>query len=116
MRTERIAPPASDQIDDATSLLPPTVDPASSSPYLLAPLGEFAATMLRVGLRPLYRHLAACLFLRHLFLPVPRCHGFIVRPACVIQGHFVCSFKDSLCHLAICQRVSFLRLQSVSLA
>jgi hypothetical protein len=96
-----------DQIDDVTSLLPPTVDSASSSPYLLAPLGEFAATMLRVGLRPLNRHFAAGLFLRLLFLPVPRCHNFIVRSACVIQGHFVCSFKDSLFRKAICRRVSY---------
>jgi len=34
--------------------------------------------MFRVGLRPFYRHLAAGLFLRLLFLPVPCRHGFVV--------------------------------------
>jgi hypothetical protein len=113
MRTARSA---SHQIDDATSLFPPTVDPASSSPYLLAPLGEFAATMLGVGLRPFYCHLAASLFLRFLFLPVPCRHGFVVRPACVIQRHFVCSLKNSLYRLAICRGTSFLKLPSELLA
>jgi hypothetical protein len=81
------------RIDETLSLLPPTVDPASTSPYLLSPLGELAATMLRVGLRPFYRHFAASLFLCLLLLHVPRCHGFIVRPACVIHGHLANSSK-----------------------
>jgi hypothetical protein len=75
-----------------TSFSSTAVDPASTSPNLLAPFGEFAATMFRVSLRPLYCHLAASLFLCLLFLLVPCCHGFIVRPACVIQGHFANSF------------------------
>jgi hypothetical protein len=49
--------------------------------------------MFRVGLRPFDRHFAAGLFLRLLLLPVPRCHSFIVRPACVIHGHLANSFK-----------------------
>jgi hypothetical protein len=34
--------------------------------------------MLRVGLRPHYRHIAAGLFLRPLSLSFSHCHGFIV--------------------------------------
>jgi len=104
------------RIDEALSLLSPTVDPASNSPYLLSPLGELAATMLRVGLRPFYRHFAAGLFLCLLLLPVPRCQGFIVRPACVIHGHFATPLKSSLCNVPSAKRVSFLQRQSQLLA
>jgi hypothetical protein len=104
------------RIGEAPSLLSPTVDPASTSPYLLSPLGELAATMRRVGLRPFYRHFAAGLFLCLLLLPVPRCHGFIVRPACVIHGHFATPLKSSLCNVPSAKRVSFLQRQSQLLA
>jgi hypothetical protein len=100
------------RIDEALSLLPPTVDPASTSPYLFSPLGELAATVRRVGLRPFYRHFAAGLFLCLLLLPVPRCHGFIVRPACVIHDHFAAPPNSSLCNVPFAQRVSFLERQS----
>jgi hypothetical protein len=52
--------------------------------------------MLGVGLHAFYSHDAARLFLRLLFLLVSRCDGFIVRPACVVQGHFVHSSSASL--------------------
>jgi len=104
------------RIDEALSLLPPTVDPASTSPYLLATLGELAATMPRVGLRSFYRHFAAGLFLCLLLLHVPRCHCFIVRLACVIHGHFATPPKSSLCNSPSAERVSFLERQSQLLA
>jgi hypothetical protein len=76
------------QIEKAASFSSATVDPASTSPDLLAPFGEFAATMCCVALCPFYRHLAAGLFPCLLFLLVARRHGFVMRSACVIQGHF----------------------------
>jgi hypothetical protein len=48
--------------------------------------------MCRVALCPFYRHLAAGLFLCLLLLLVARRHGFVMRFACVIQGHFANSF------------------------
>jgi hypothetical protein len=71
--------------------------------------------MFRVGLRPFYRHLAARLLLCLLF-PLVLCrHGFIVRPACVIQGHFVnSSMKQSLQrgNLRVCVIQCLWRIQS----
>ena len=49
--------------------------------------------MRRVGLRPFYRHFAAGLFLCPLLLPVPRCHGFIVRTRLVNSWLFRHSSK-----------------------
>lgn len=96
------------QINETPLLFPTTVDPASASPYLLSSFGEFAAAVLRVALRPVYRHLTARLLLCLLLLLVPRCHGFIVRPACIIQGHLANSFKNrSLRPTQAAQRVSF---------
>jgi hypothetical protein len=73
--------------------------------------------MLGVGLRAFYRHLAASLFLRLLSLLVSHCHGFIVRPACVVQGHFVDpSRKKVIATWQSAQRVSFTGLRFELLA
>jgi hypothetical protein len=86
-RYECISSSAPSRIEKAASFSSAAVDPASTSPDLLAPFGEFAATMCRVAFCAFYRHLAASLFLRLLFLPVARRYGFVMRSACVIQGH-----------------------------
>src|SRR6185437_15362280 len=87
-RCECIGPPASLQFDKTASFSSAAVDPASTSPDLLPPFGQFTATMCRVALRPFYRHVAAGLFLCLLFLPMARRDGFVMRSARVIQGHF----------------------------
>ena len=114
--------PVASRFDYFRLLLPTTVDPASTSPNLLSSFGEFTATMLRVGLSPIYRHFASSLFLRLLLLLVPRGHGFIVRPACVILGHLAHSFKRPSLQSAnppirqSAQRVSFLNRRFQMLA
>jgi hypothetical protein len=73
--------------------------------------------MLGVGLRAFYRHLAASLFLRLLSLLLSHRQGFIVRPACVVQGHFVDSSRKTVfATWQSARRVSFTGLRSELLA
>ena len=78
------------------------VDPASASPYLLAPLGELATTMLHVGLRAFYRNLAASPSAPSVAacVALPRLH----RATCLGSSGSFCRplQENSLCNVAIC--------------